>query len=192
MVSVKETSAGNAVLFIACSLVALPLVYAEEDSIGRGPDSDTDGLSDSFETRLGSDPAVPDSDNDGLADGFEFTGGNSGIPTDPTDKDSDNDGLSDSFEQSTGTDPIERDTDSDGLSDSLELSQNTNPLSDDTDSDGVTDNIETWHGTDPLNPESFFVLPESPIGPVMMLIASVGALVGYMHIRKNQTSAAVG
>ena len=189
MASAKQRTAGIALVLVACSLVALQLAYAE-DSIGRGPDSDADGLSDSFESRLGSDPNRPDSDSDGLADGFEFTGGDSGVPTNPADRDSDNDGLSDSFEQTSGTDPTERDSDSDGLSDSLELSQSTNPLSGDTDADGVTDNIESWHGSDPLNPESFFVLPESPIGPVLMIIASLGALVGYMHLRKGRTSIA--
>jgi hypothetical protein len=183
MISVRQTLSIIAVVLMACSLIAWP-VYAEEDSIGRGPDSDDDGLSDSFEIRLGSDPIAPDSDGDGLEDRFEFTAG-----SDPTDRDSDNDGLSDSFEQSSGTDPIGRDSDNDGLSDSLELGQDTNPLSDDTDMDGVTDNIEVWHGSDPLNPDSFFVLPEFPIGPIMMVITSVGAYVGYVHLRKSKTSA---
>lgn len=176
-----------ALLFLACTVIVWqqPAAFATEQSIGRGPDSDSDGLSDSFEVRLGSDPAKADSDGDGLTDGLEYTGGGSGMPSDPTDRDSDNDGLSDGLEHATGTDPHNRDSDGDGLSDSLEINKNTNPLLGDTDRDGTADNIEIWHGTDPLNPESFFVLPESPIGPVMMVLASAGALVAYMRFKRK-------
>ena len=181
-----KQAAAIALIFTACSLAISQNqeVYAEEDSIGRGPDTDADGLSDSFEKGLGTDPTAPDSDSDGLVDGIEYTGGVSGTPTDPTDKDSDNDGLADNIERITGTDPVSRDSDSDGLSDSLEIDQNTNPLLGDTDKDGVTDNIEFWHGSDPLNPNSFFVLPESPIGSVLMVLAPAVVLVGYLHFRK--------
>ncbi|HKX81773.1 MAG TPA: hypothetical protein VJL54_05910 [Nitrososphaera sp.] len=137
-----------------------------EDVIGGGPDSDADGLSDSFEAKLGSDPTLPDSDSDGLADGFEHTGGDS----------------------STRTDPTESDTDSDGLSDSLELlTHSTNPLAQDTDGDGVTDNIEVWHGSDPQVSESFFVLPESPLGTIAMILASMGAFAGFLYARRVRT-----
>ena len=186
MISVKHASIIIALVFMAVSFVASqqPIALAVEDSIGPGPDSDSDGLSDSFEKGLGSDPTLQDSDSDGLSDGLEYTGGDSGIPTDLIDSDSDNDGLSDSYEASSGTNPIERDSDEDGLSDSFELiTHNTDPLSSDTDKDGVSDNIEVWHGSDPLNPQSFFVLPEFPIGPIMMIIASMGALAGYLHHR---------
>jgi hypothetical protein len=196
-------------LLMVGSLASSPhlLIYAD-DIIGGGPDSDSDGLSDSFEEKLGSDPTLLDSDNDGLEDGLEFTGGDSGIRTDPTasdtdkdgvsdslelaegidptDIDSDNDGLVDGFERSTGTDPVERDSDSDGLSDSFENSQNTNPLLGDTDKDGVTDSVEVRHGTDPLDADTFFVLPESPVGPVAMMVASMSALGGFLYFRSRK------
>jgi hypothetical protein len=176
-------------LVMSCILITLPFAGAEH-SIGRGPDSDSDGLSDSFETRLGSNPAVPDSDRDGLSDAIEYTGGGSGMPSDPTDRDSDNDGLKDDIELITGTDPTMRDTDTDGLSDSLEVGQNANPLNADSDGDGVTDNIEVWHGSDPSNPESFFVLPESPVGAIAKLVKSMAFLGVFMYFRSVQKASA--
>ena len=44
-------------------------------------DTDSDGLTDSEELGLGTDPDDPDSDNDGVSDGFEVSAGTS--PTDP-------------------------------------------------------------------------------------------------------------
>lgn len=63
-------------------------------------DSDGDGLTDSEEDFLGTDPNNPDSDGDGLTDGEEITEG-----TDPNNPDSDSDRLSDGEEVATGTDP---------------------------------------------------------------------------------------
>ena len=51
------------------------------DSVSTPGDSDSDGLSDSEENALGTDPSNPDSDNDGVLDGQEVTDG-----TDPLDK----------------------------------------------------------------------------------------------------------
>ena len=65
-------------------------------------DSDNDGLGDTEEERLGSDPENPDTDGDLLMDGFEyFIHG-----LDPNDPDTDGDGMSDSVEIGIGqTDP---------------------------------------------------------------------------------------
>ncbi|MEM0481260.1 MAG: hypothetical protein QXQ14_03730, partial [Candidatus Aenigmatarchaeota archaeon] len=51
-------------------------------------DSDNDGLTDSEEIRLGTNPLSKDSDNDGLTDSEEIR-----LGTNPLSKDSDNDGL---------------------------------------------------------------------------------------------------
>ncbi len=64
-------------------------------------DSDGDGLTDTEETALGSNPRDRDSDDDTLTDFDEVTIHH----TDPTSSDSDGDGLRDDFEISTGTDP---------------------------------------------------------------------------------------
>ncbi|MGA1866060.1 MAG: transglutaminase domain-containing protein [Thermoplasmatota archaeon] len=107
--------------------------------------SDTDGLDDGMEYRMGTDPNDPDTDQDGLYDGYdiadrfgELTGRNKFDPfhpygpTDPLDPDTDGDGLWDgenvliggSFfygEFPRGTDPNEPDTDADGLTDHFEF-----------------------------------------------------------------------
>jgi hypothetical protein len=97
-------------------------------------DSDGDGLSDEFETALGTDPLLADSDGDGVSDSDEV--------------------------DFYGTDPLDSDTDGDGLDDAEELlSYSTNPLLDDTDGDEVSDSEEVIAGSDPLDAVS---VPATP------------------------------
>jgi len=77
-------------------------------------------------------PQPVDTDGDGLSDSQEST-----LGTDPTDPDTDDDGLDDGREVSLGTDPLAADTDNDRLNDSDELSVGMDPLNDDSDA-GVT------------------------------------------------------
>jgi hypothetical protein len=114
-------------------------------------DSDSDGLSDSDEAALGTDPANPDTDADGLQDGEEVNQ----YLTSPLMADSDGDGLSDGTEiglQAFGgcPDPLLADTDADGLSDGTEVTQALDPCDADMDDDGLTDGLEIQHGTDPF------------------------------------------
>ncbi len=90
-------------------------------------DSDGDGLLDSEEAEIGTDPFNPDTDGDGLSDGEEV--------------------------RLHKTDPLNPDTDYDGLKDGAEvLVYKTNPLDADTDDGGVTDGHEVIEdNTDPLN-----------------------------------------
>jgi len=69
-----------------------------------------------------SDPNA-DSDNDGLTNHFE-----SMIGSNPTLADSDLDGLIDSFEASLGTNAMRMDTDLDGFTDGMEVHYDMNPL----------------------------------------------------------------
>lgn len=78
------------------------------DGLGDACDSDddNDGLSDSLEISIGSNPLLADTDGDGLDDGDEVnTHG-----TDPLLVDTDSDGVSDGNEISTGTDPLTPDS----------------------------------------------------------------------------------
>ncbi|MEQ8273996.1 MAG: DUF4215 domain-containing protein [Deltaproteobacteria bacterium] len=94
-------------------------------------DSDQDGLSDTLEVSLGTDPMDADTDGDGIDDGDEIAMGDPlafdpGIDTDPRDADTDDDGLSDGEEIAAGqdgfiTNPLDADTDDDGLPDGLEV-----------------------------------------------------------------------
>ena len=85
-------------------------------------DSDDDGLSNSEEKELGTDPDNADSDGDGIDDGDELDFG-----SDPTNADSDGDGLSDGDEQDAGSDPNAQDTDGDGYWDSWEVTEGSDP-----------------------------------------------------------------
>ena len=91
-------------------------------------DSDGDGLNDSTEAKLKSDPYNTDSDGDGLDDYEEF---------------------------SLGTSLILEDTDKDGLTDYEESVLQTNPKKADSDGDRMSDYDEYEAGTDPLDKRNF-------------------------------------
>jgi serine/threonine protein kinase len=103
-------------------------------------DGDGDGLVDTQEAALGTDPANPDTDGDGVRDGDEVL-----IYT---------------------TDPRNRDTDGDVLNDFDEISTyKTNPRLADTDSDGHSDGQEVTQGSDPLVPNPPTATPAPPTAP---------------------------
>lgn len=125
-------------------------------------DSDGDGIPDSVEAELGTDPNSPDSDNDGVNDSVEVM-----IGLDPLSGDSDGDGLPDGQEDDDGDnltllEEIEYgtytwtgDSDVDGILDGDEIHiYGTDPLNYDTDGDTIEDGDELKLGTDPLIPDS--------------------------------------
>jgi len=89
-------------------------------------DSDDDGLKNSREETLGTNPDVADSDHDGLKDGKEVR---------------------------LGSDPLKADSDGDGLSDGDEVANGADPMVVDTDDDGYTDRDEVFEGHDPADPD---------------------------------------
>jgi hypothetical protein len=119
-------------------------------------DSDADGLSDSLEDKIGTDPQLQDTDDDGFSDLLEHRLSLSGSdPLDPTDADcladvdrvdADGDGLRDCEERFFGTNIRAYDTDVDGFGDGIEVLSALNPGLDDTlldvDFDGVRNNNE--------------------------------------------------
>ncbi len=115
-------------------------------------DLDKDGLSNSREKTLGTDPLNPDTDGDGLQDGEEVRR----YHTNPLVADSDGDGLTDGLEVAQyGTDPAREDTDNDGLKDGEEVARKTNPKLADTDDDGLFDGDEVLrYKTDALNKDT--------------------------------------
>ena len=111
-------------------------------------DSDSDGLSDSEEDMLGTDPNNADSDDDQISDYYEVAF----YQTNPLLDDSDNDTLSDPDELfNFGSDPLRKDTDSDGLPDSFEviygLDVNFNDSTGDLDGDGISNLVEFERNT---------------------------------------------
>ncbi len=135
-------------------------------------DRDGDGIPDSVENFLGTDPDDPDTDGDGIDDGDEVNGTGplaGGTPTDPLDTDTDDDGLTDGQEALAAdpTDPANPDSDSDGLPDGLELGVTepappgvgVGPLR--ADFDGTDTTSPNWvpdadptTTTDPTNPDT--------------------------------------
>ena len=98
-------------------------------------DFDSDGLTNSEEVLLGTDPNNPDTDGDGIGDGQEVIDNTN--PLDDCDSlggtaldssDCDEDGLSNAQENTIGTDPNIADTDGDGINDGQEVDDNTDPL----------------------------------------------------------------
>jgi TolB protein len=141
-------------------------VLGEEDSDGDGltnteeetlqtdpmnPDSDGDEISDGDEVLLyGTNPLLADSDEDGLSDGDEILRRS----TNPLNADSDSDSIIDGTEIELGTDPLNQDSDQDELLDGDEVLLGTDPTNPDTDSDGLLDGMESNPCPDPLNPDS--------------------------------------
>jgi len=75
-------------------------------------DTDGDGLPDSVEATLGTDPALVDTDGDGVSDYDEVN----------------RDGTPGNYTPGVDTDPLNPDTDGDGLSDGVEIAHGSNPL----------------------------------------------------------------
>lgn len=119
-----------------------------------GTDSDGDGLLDSREAELGTDPNESDSDRDGIDDRTEVDTG-----TDPLRRDTDDDGLLDGREDANRngvldegeTDPRRGDTDGGGMPDPEEVRSSMqdprNPRDDDEDADGVANHLDECPGT---------------------------------------------
>ena len=135
-----------------CTLVA-NIDQLDTDSDGMGdacdPDDDNDGLSDSLEASIGTDPLVVDTDHDGLTDYEEVAW----------------DGDASSYLPGSDLNPLAADTDHDGLTDYEEVAWDgnasylpgfdPNPLVADTDGDGFRDGMEHTAGYDPLLATSF-------------------------------------
>ena len=132
-----------------------PLIVADSE---LSSDMDSDGLNLSLEAKAFTNPDNPDTDGDGLNDSYEFLT----LGTNATSADTDGDGLNDSYEFLTlGTNATSADTDGDGLGDGWEVKYNgtsgVNPLvaataeelASDTDNDGLNLTEEFKANLDP-------------------------------------------
>ena len=82
--------------------VALSKIENDKLLFGQQVDSDNDGLPDTQEAQLGTDPHNPDTDGDGLTDGDEVLI----WKTDPLNSDTDGDGYPDGREVRNGYSPL--------------------------------------------------------------------------------------
>jgi hypothetical protein len=143
---------------VGCRLNPDPICQGGEEYTGM--DSDSDGLVDMCEAKLGTDSKLPDTDGDGVWDGNEDINHNCTYEpnlneTNPLETDTDKDGLNDGFELKYGTDPTNPDTDGDCLTDGQEdknkngqfdMGSETNALAIDTDNDGLADGFTATTG----------------------------------------------
>ena len=124
--------------------------------VQQSVDGDLDLLSDYTESLIGTDPHNPDTDGDGMRDSFEYIYGLN--PLDPADasSDPDKDGLSNLNESIYWCDPFNPDTDGDNATDGWEIEHGFDPRNSadgflDNDSDDLRNSLECLYGTDPFN-----------------------------------------
>ncbi|MFT7624711.1 MAG: hypothetical protein ACI9WU_003900, partial [Myxococcota bacterium] len=157
----------------ACNVLC---VFTDSDDLPDciDTDDDNDGLADTVETFVGTDPLNPDTDGGGASDFVEVQNGTEPINTPEDDgvcNDNDGDGYgigqcigldcNDSFAECTtdcsdfDNDGLpncaDLDDDNDGLKDVDEALIGTDPLDQDTDDGGATDLQELIQGTNPVN-----------------------------------------
>lgn len=133
-ISATQTAAYSTTAVIAATQTSS--ANQTEAAASGQKDTDGDGLIDSEEIRLGTDPNNPDTDRDELWDGREVTE----LRTNPLNPDSDSDRSLDGEEVlRRSTDPLNPDTDNDGLLDGQETPPCPNPLDPDSDRDGIKD-----------------------------------------------------
>ncbi len=111
-------------------------------------DDDHDGLTNTQECALGTDPRSTDSDGDGALDGDEINF----LHTDPLAADTDGDGIADGWEVRYGLNPTNSfdslgDRDGDGIPDVVEYALHTSPMDCDSDDDGLPDDWESVYSS---------------------------------------------
>jgi hypothetical protein len=142
-------------------------------------DDDGDGLSNSQELALGTDPNNPDTDGDGLSDGAEVNQ----YGTNPRNNDSDGDTLTDGQEvNDLHTSPTNSDTDGDSINDGAEVTSGTDPLAADTDGDGIPDGADS----DPIHTST----PIPDMGATANAIAAQTAAAQTQAAQQTSNSAA--
>ena len=104
-----DVASGDFALALDATVLHAEWASADLDALSLDTDSDNDGLGDTNEGLIGTNPLNSDSDEDGLLDGVETNT------------------LTYVDENDTGTNPLEKDTDKDGIEDGDEIANGTDP-----------------------------------------------------------------
>ena len=200
------TAVTVAALILLTPLAVSWVVQTGYEPPERPDDSDGDGLTDSKERQMGTDPGVRDTDGDGLDDGDEdrlwkglSISESSDLDDDGerniVDPDSDGDGLSDGEEVTIGSHPGLSDTDGDGVNDA----DDPDPLSDaDLDEDDLPDDWESFFGvSDPLGDDDGDGLAkllefQEGSSPVLAFGLDEGAYIDLSEIVEGKTIYSMG
>ncbi|MBW1679898.1 MAG: RHS repeat protein [Deltaproteobacteria bacterium] len=121
-------------------------------------DEDHDGLVNSLEDTICTDPGDADTDDDGILDGIEDANHNGIVDTDETDPcnmDTDGDGVQDGTEIGMTLSDIGPDTDQSNFKPDDDPSINTSPIDPDTDGDGMDDGWEECYALNPTVDDAF-------------------------------------
>lgn len=140
------------------------------DPVLVATDTDGDGLTDSQENTLGTNPAVADTDTDGIPDGVEVARG-----WDPLD-------IDDPVVGGSATD-----TDGDNIPDAVELILGTNENDPDTDGDGIRDDYELLRGTDATNALSFPPFGDANFSGTVNATDAIAILEAFLGLRDFNT-----
>lgn len=150
-------------------------------------DADDDGLTNSEEGLLGTDPRNSDSDADTMPDDWEVGAGLDPL-ADDAGWDADLDGLLNLEEYGLGTDPLDSDSDDDAMPDGWEVAFVLDPLATnalaDADSDGREDLYEFAMGGDPTHGLDVGAVP-------FYVVAQEGGThwLDYIHARRTNATA---
>jgi len=125
-------------------------------------DADLDGLTQSQEVVLGTDPTDADSDDDGVIDGDEADGTSDDGVSPALDCDSDGDGILDGVEWGLITPDADTDTAAGCWQADADHETTTDPLVKDTDNGGLADGVEDWNHDGLYDPTCYETDPNDP------------------------------